>query len=84
MDDEYLKIDGMDDAIIGHCSTWRDSALYTILVYDADKIVQILVERDGMEESDAKDYVAENIECAYLGVTTPIIVWTVGGYDDYG
>ena len=36
------------------------------------------MERDGMEYVDAVDYICFNMEGAYMGKGTPIIVWDKG------
>lgn len=69
-----LKIDGYDDAIIGPACTWRDGRLVPILVYDAEKIRAALM-RDGMSAEEAREYIEFNIEGAYVGPGTPILVW---------
>ena len=44
MNNEQLKVDGLDDACIG--TDYRDLRL----VYSIERIVQILMTRDGMEK----------------------------------
>jgi len=65
------KWDGFDNAIIGigeRCST--DS----MIVYDYEKMVKILVMRDNMTYEEAEEYIDFNIIGAWIGDTTPIIV----------
>jgi hypothetical protein len=73
-----LEIDGFDGALIGKAEIWVPSgagASYVDkLVYDGEKIVAILMAQ-GMSEEDAREYVSFNIEGAYMGIGTPIIVW---------
>lgn len=67
-EDELLKADGFDDAVIGvESNTLR-------LVYDVDKMVDILIKRDGMTGEDAMDYLNFNVISAYVGVQTPIYI----------
>ena len=66
-----LKWDGFDNAIIGvgeRCTT--DS----MIVYDYDKKVKVLVTRDDMSYEEAEEYIDFNIVGAWIGDTTPIIV----------
>lgn len=71
-----LKIDGFDDAIIGPAMVWRENRLCDVLVYDAEKIREILMKRDDMSFEDAREYIEFNIEGSYIGSSTPVLVWT--------
>ena len=53
-----LKMDGFDEAIIGLTDGASNGGL---LVYDQEKIIKILMERDGMTEDDAYEYYSFNI-----------------------
>ena len=75
LDSDLLKIDGFDEAAIGTACIWRDNTRVDVLVYDGDEIVEILMVRDGMEMSEAIEYIEFNIEGAYMGERTPVIVW---------
>ena len=70
-DDEFLKINGFDDAIIG-----VEESVEQKLIYDIDKIAEILITRDQMTEDDAYEYISFNITSAYVGEKTPILVKT--------
>jgi hypothetical protein len=70
-----LKIDGYDDAIIGPAYIWRDRHVVDVLVYDAEKIRDTLVKRDGMTPEEAREFIEFNIEGAYMGEHTPVLVW---------
>lgn len=64
-EDDILKADGLDDAIIGiEMASQR-------LIYSKSKIIDILV-REGMTELEALEHYDYNIECAYVGEKTPI------------
>ena len=76
-DDELLKIDGFDDAIIG-----VQESIERKLVYDIDKIAEILMTREQMTEEDSYDYISYNITSAYVGEKTPILV-KVGKLEDF-
>jgi hypothetical protein len=63
-EEELLKADGLDDAIIGiESSTMR-------LVYSVSKCVNILMK--DMSEEEALEYFHYNIGGAYMGEQTPI------------
>jgi hypothetical protein len=70
-----LKIDGFDDAIIGPALVWKEHQRVDLLVYDGEEMRSILMLRDGMDSDEAREYIAFNIEDAYMGEDTPIIVW---------
>ena len=76
-DDELLKINGFDDAIIG-----VEESVEQKLIYDIDKIAGILITRDQMSYEDAYDYISYNITSAYVGKKTPILVKT-GKLEDF-
>ena len=78
--DDVLKIDGFDEAAIGVSCIWRGNTRVEVLVYDGDKIAQILEARDGMEYFEALEYIEFNIEGAYMGEKTPVIVWVSGTF----
>ena len=69
-----IKIDGYDEAIIGPAMIWRDGSLVAALVYDAEVIRGILV-KQGMDSDDAREYIEFNMEGAYVGEHTPVLVW---------
>jgi hypothetical protein len=69
------KWDGFDVAIIGTASIWNGGERVEVLVYDIFVMVQQLIVRDGMTEEEALEYIEFNIENAYIGKDTPIIVW---------
>jgi carboxypeptidase C (cathepsin A) len=67
-----LKADGYDEAIIGQGNQGTKSP---VLVYDAEKVIDILCKRDGMTDKEALDYFYYKIEGAWVGESTPIFVW---------
>jgi hypothetical protein len=74
-----LKLDGYDEAILGQATVWQRQGAgaerVDTLIYSGPKIIDILMTRDGMEEDDAYEFFSFNIEGAYMGPDTPIIVW---------
>ncbi len=76
-----IKYDGYDEAIIGPASIWRDSTTVSVLVYDAEKIREILM-RDRMDAEEAREFIEFNIEGGYLGIETPVLVWPNDIWDE--
>ena len=66
-----LKWDGFDNAIIG---VGERNNTDSMIVYDYDKMVKVLVTRDDMSYEEAEEYIEFNIVGAWIGDTTPIIV----------
>lgn len=64
-EEEILKADGFDDAIIGI----EDDSMR--LIYSISKCIEILVAQ-GMPEEDAVEYFHFNTKCAWVGDKTPI------------
>ena len=77
-----LKLDGHDDAIIGPALIWRNNTMVSVLVYDAEVIRNTLVTRDAMAFDDAREYIEFNIEGAYVGEGTPVLVWPYDMWDE--
>jgi hypothetical protein len=78
-----IKLDGFDDAIIGPAMIWCGQTMDKRLVYDAEMIREILMNRDGMSHEDAREFIEFNIEGAYVGPNTPVLVWNEDSwYDD--
>jgi len=75
-----IKYDGYDEAIIGPALVWRDKQRVDVLVYDAEKIREILM-RDGMDAEEAREYIEFNIEGGYIGIETPVLVWPQDEWD---
>jgi len=67
--------DDLDDSIIGQASIWNGNKRVEVLVYDADKMIKVFMDRDGMSEEEANEYIVFNIEGAYIGEDTPVLVW---------
>jgi hypothetical protein len=74
MDENLLKMDGFDDAILG---VGYDIATgVNRLVYDGEVMVSILIARDCLSEEEAREYISFNCEGAYVGPSTPLIIWS--------
>lgn len=64
-EEEILKADGLDEAIMGiEEDTMR-------LIYSKSEVIKILV-KEGMSEEDALEHFSYNIQGAYMGEKTPI------------
>jgi hypothetical protein len=63
-----LLADGFEEALIG---TVRQFNRGPIALYDYNKCVQILMDRDGMPEEDAHEHMEFNVLGAWMGEGTP-------------
>jgi hypothetical protein len=70
-----LKIDGFEDCFVGTCCTWHGNQRVERLIYSGDKMVDKFMEDDNMDVTEALEYIEFNIEGAYVGPHTPIILW---------
>jgi len=70
-----LIADGLDEAIIGQVSSFGRE---DILLYSVKKIIDILVERDGMSPDEALEFYDFNIAGAYLGEGMPAFLDDLG------
>lgn len=70
-DFEVLLADGFEDAFIGFAERCSSSP---VAVYDYANAVKILVNRDGMSEEEAEEYLQFNVLGAYVGEQTPWFV----------
>jgi hypothetical protein len=68
---EALFADGFDEAIMGY-----DADGYRV-VYDYDKCMKILQERDGMTPSESHEFMEFNVVGAYVGDFTPLFIHTL-------
>ena len=77
-----IKYDGYDEAIIGPASIWRNGTQISVLVYDAEKIREILMRDDIMDAEEAREFIEYNIEGGYLGIKTLVLVWPNDIWDE--
>jgi len=70
---EALLCDGFDEAIIGMAERIN---LGPVVAYDVDKMLDIMVERDGMTYEEAIEYFDYNIIGAWMGENTPVYIQT--------
>jgi hypothetical protein len=79
------KWDGFDDCVIGTANIWRDQITVTVLVYSADAMIETMMDRDGMSDEEAQEFLLFNIEGAYIGIDTPVLVFENPNWEeDYG
>tara|TARA_R100001086_G_scaffold212384_1_gene128314 strand:+ start:3584 stop:3883 length:300 start_codon:yes stop_codon:yes gene_type:complete len=71
---EALYMDGFDDCIAGIGAVSNDIA---VVVYDVRCIIEHLMSDEGMDEVEAWEYFGFNIEGAYVGENTPILMHRV-------
>ena len=71
-EDEFLKADGFDEAVIG-----VDERSMR-LIYSVTKCLEILMVNDEMSLEEAVEYFDFNVRGAYMGDKTPI--WCEDGF----
>jgi hypothetical protein len=65
--EEILLADGFEDAFVGLAQQFNKC----FAVYDHDKCIKILIERDGMTPEEAEEYFEFNVTGCYVGELTP-------------
>jgi hypothetical protein len=70
---EALVCDGFDDAIIGVAERIN---LGPVVAYSVDKIINIMMERDGMTYEEALEFYDYNIVGSWMGEYTPVFITT--------
>ena len=68
---EIIRLSGLDDAVIGIATRKGQEE---VLAYDAKKIIQILMNRDGMDSEEALEFFYYNIADAWMGEGTPVFI----------
>ena len=73
--DEYAEgailLDGLEEAIMGITDEFGNGRR---ILYSKDKIINILMERDGMTSSEAEEFFDYNILGGYFGEQNPIFL----------
>jgi hypothetical protein len=59
---------------------WLEHPRVEVLVYDAEIIRENLM-KEGMDSEEAREFIEFNIEGAYMGKDTPVLVWTQDMWD---
>jgi len=67
----------LDKAIIGTTLTYQEGERVAVFVYSGEEIVSVLMIRDGMTRDEALEFIDFNIDSAYIGPDTPLLVWPV-------
>ena len=67
-----LKADGLEEAVIG--KTYDVAVQEFRLVYSVNKCIKVLMDRDGMSDGEAREYLEHNTLCAYVDKSQPIFV----------
>jgi hypothetical protein len=70
-DEDIILADGLEDAFMGVAQQFTQ----THAVYDKEKVIDILIERDGMTEQEAEEFFDFNILGAYVGESTPAFLF---------
>ena len=68
---EALLLDGFEQAFIGIARRCGQPA---IAAYDRDRCIGILVDRDGMSYDEAEEFFEFNVQGAWVGPHTPVIL----------
>lgn len=68
---DALLADGLEDAFLGYTLNHHHA---TVAVYDYEKCIAVLVERDGMDAEGADEYLQFNTLGAYVGENGPLFV----------
>ena len=68
--EELLFANGFDDAIVG-----GESSNHRV-VYNVEKMVEILVNKEGMDSCEAREFLEFNPLFAWEGEKTPIYLYT--------
>ena len=68
---EAMMADGFDDGILGMCIQFGDEP---VVAYDYEKCLNVLMERDGLNRTDAIDFMEFNVIGAYVGLNTPVFI----------
>ena len=71
MGESALLADGFDEALIGFSQRISEPML---AVYDYTKMLNVLIERDGLDYEEAAEYLDFNVLGAWVGEQTPVIV----------
>ena len=70
-EENMLMVKGFDEAILGIASR---SGQEDVIAYSAGEIISILMNREKMTYSEAKEYYTYNIEQSWCGPMTPVFV----------
>ena len=80
MEENVLLMDGFEEAFIGYSQRINEPVL---AVYSWEKMVDVLMTRDGMSDDEAIEYISYNCQGAWVGERTPIIVEPPENFPEY-
>lgn len=66
---QMILWDGFENAFIGFAERCGQP---TLAVYDHPKMMAVLMERDGLTEEEAFEYISYNVTGGWLGEHTPV------------
>lgn len=81
--EDILTADGFDEALLGYAEGWfpydggpgrGGAARGVVAMYDVNKCIDILMERDGMDAWEASEFFSTNLLDAYVGGKSPVFV----------
>jgi len=75
---EFTTAAGLDAAIVGvgfRCGQ------PPVVIYAVDRVIEILMDRDGMTNDEAIEFFSFNIEGAWVGSATPVWMYHASGAD---
>lgn len=78
---EAMLADGLDDAIMGLADVFTEKGSRSVVAYDKQKIIEILIKRDSMDDEEAEEFYQFNIAGSYVGEGTPVFIdygWALG------
>jgi len=76
---EALHAVGFDKALIGYSSR-AGSDLDGVAIYDRDKCIEILMDRNNIDYMDAVEFFEFNVLGSWVGDKTPIFMVNKNGY----
>jgi len=68
-EEECLLADGFELGLVG-----ITTGTNPVAVYDINRMLYVLVHRDGMTDEEAREYLDFNVLSAYVGEKTPIFI----------
>ena len=75
--EEAVLFDGYEDAVIGMVDHVGPSGRTTVVAYDGDKCIDILMKREECDEEQAWDWFSYNTlrSMSYAGDHAPVVFW---------
>lgn len=70
--------DGFEDALVGVTQTFERGGVRYRTLYSLQRMIEICVNRDGMSEQEAEEFIEFNVLGAYVGDSTPGFLLDLG------